>query len=158
MAQDLSPEARAAAYSGTSGEAFLTLLDITHPNLGTPIRVVNDMVDITSNGNLYQAFPFDIAIPTEVTARAASASLVINAIDQQIMNAVRSITTPPTITARTILASNPDNTERGPYVMEVSGVDSSDPTRLTLTLIYDRTFYNRCPSPTFSSADFPGLY
>ena len=158
MPQDLSPEARAAAYAGATGEVFLTLLTIDHPDLAQPIRVVNDMRDIVSRTNTYQAFPFAIAIPTEITARVATATLTISAIDQQIMNAIRSISTPPTVVAETILASAPDQVERGPYVMPVSGVDSTNPNQIVLTLIYDRNFYNRLPSPTFSSADFPGLY
>ena len=152
----ISPEARAAAYAGTTDECFLVLLTIDHPNLGSPLRFVNDMVNTTSRLNVYQAFPFSIALPTEITRQTATAVLTISAVDQQIINAIRSITTPPTILIELILASDPDTVDRS-YDMEVAGVDA-DASTVSLTLIYDRTYYDRCPSPTFSSSDFPGLY
>jgi hypothetical protein len=157
MVAPLSPEARAAAYAGITEEAFLVLLEIDHPLLAQPIRVVNDMVDILSNGDLYQAFPFDIRLPTEVTSRNAQATLIISAVDQQIINAIRSIDSPPTVIASVILASDPDTVDRGPFEMTVSSV-TADAAQVTMTLIYDQIFYNRCPSATFSSADFPGLF
>lgn len=157
MPNTVAPEARKAAYSGLTDEAFLTLLTIDHPNLAAPIRVVNNMVNITSRGDIYQAFPFSIALPTEVTARTATATLTISAIDQQIMNAIRSVDSPPTITAEPIRASDPDTVDRV-YIMEVAGVQSPDPSTVTLTLIYDSTFYDRYPNPTFGVDGFPGLY
>ena len=39
--------------NATGGEAPVLLLEITHPDLSAPIRVVNDNQDLTSNGNTF---------------------------------------------------------------------------------------------------------
>ena len=51
--------------SVTSGEEPLYLLEITHPQLTQPVRVVRDTADLVSNGATFVAFSFDIQLPDD---------------------------------------------------------------------------------------------
>lgn len=46
-----------------SDKAFLTLLTVEHTTLSTPLRIVRNNEDVTSNGNVYTAFPFEVELP-----------------------------------------------------------------------------------------------
>jgi len=43
----------------SSIESLKVLIEITHPLLSTPVRVINDNIDMISQGNNFIAFPFE---------------------------------------------------------------------------------------------------
>ncbi len=59
----LSTVLQRAIYSQDTAEVVLLLLTIAHPNLVSPIRVVNNLEPITSQGYTWAAFPFEISLP-----------------------------------------------------------------------------------------------
>ncbi len=61
----LSDALKQAAFLQDTDEVFLALLTIAHADISPSIRVVNNTENITSNGNLFTAFPFDIQLPDE---------------------------------------------------------------------------------------------
>jgi hypothetical protein len=79
---DLSRSAQLAINS-TAGELPLVLLEINHSVLSEPIRVVNDQLEITSNGNLYVAYPFAISLPDDAE-RLPKATLTIDNIGREL--------------------------------------------------------------------------
>lgn len=111
MARSLSSLAKQAVFAQETGEVFLLLLTISHASLATPIRVVNNTQNITSNGNLYTAFPFTIVLPDDTEEQPPRMRLVIDNVDRQIVQAVRNMTSKPTITLDVVLASQPDTLE-----------------------------------------------
>lgn len=62
--RDYSATAR-RKINATSGEAPLLLVEISHPDLASPVRVVQDNQDITHLGNLFVAFAFGVDIPDD---------------------------------------------------------------------------------------------
>lgn len=68
----------------TSGEDALYLLEISHAQLVTPIRVVNDTADIVSNGNTYIAYPFRITLPDDVAGQMPRATLTIDNLGREL--------------------------------------------------------------------------
>lgn len=109
---ELSDVARAAALAQETGEVFLVLLTISHDDIiGGPIRVVNNTEDILSRGNTFIAFPFELQLPDDSTERAPLARLSIDNISREIAQAIRTITSPPTVTIELILADAPDDIE-----------------------------------------------
>ena len=70
--------------SGTSGEEPVYLLEITHPQLGSPIRVVRDNLELVSNGNLFIAMAFDIALPDDVHGRLSRVPLTIDNVGREL--------------------------------------------------------------------------
>lgn len=111
MARTLSNAALASIHAQETGEVWLVLVTITHPSLATPIRVVNNNEDITSRGNLYQAFPFDIILPGQDPDGPPRAVLRFDNVERTAIAAIRSATSAPTVTLEVILASAPNTVE-----------------------------------------------
>lgn len=111
MSRSLSSPALESAFAQETGEVWLVLCTITHPSLPTPLRFVNDMQSLTSRGNLYQAFPFEVEFPEEDVDSAGEARIVLDNIDQSIVKAIRAMSGAPEITLEVVLASNPDQVE-----------------------------------------------
>lgn len=109
--RNLSPVAVASMMAQETGEVWLVLLTIEHGALSEPIRVVNNLEDIASNGNNFIGCPFEIELPGQDTQRASAARLRIDNVDREIVNSVRAITTPAEVTIQIILASQPDTIE-----------------------------------------------
>jgi hypothetical protein len=65
-------------------EPFLTLLEITHVDLVTPVRVVNDVQNITVSGNEFIALPFRIALPDDVSGKVPEATLEVDNIGREL--------------------------------------------------------------------------
>lgn len=63
----------------------VTLLEIDHPDLSTPIRVVNDRQDIVFETNTYIAMGFNITMPSDIQTGSPRASLVIDNIGKELI-------------------------------------------------------------------------
>lgn len=59
-------------------ESPRVLLEITHPNLPTPIRVINDNADLVSNGNTFIAMGFSIVLPDESDQQLPRATIEVD--------------------------------------------------------------------------------
>jgi len=68
----------------TSGEEPVYLLEITHPQLAQPVRVVRDNQDIVSNGSLFLAVPFDIQLPTDIEGELPRAGIQIDNVGREL--------------------------------------------------------------------------
>ena len=84
------PRNYSAAYKSTlaqtsAPEAPLILLEITHPDLALPVRVVNDTQDVTSNGDLYVAVPFRCELPDDLENQQPKARLAIDNVGRDLV-------------------------------------------------------------------------
>ena len=82
--------AYSAAYKSTlsavsSLEAPLVLLEINHPLLPQPVRVINDMQDLESNGNLFIACPFKCILPDDYESQLPKAKLAVDNVGRELM-------------------------------------------------------------------------
>jgi hypothetical protein len=68
----------------SADEPFLTLLEITHADLITPVRVVNDVQNITVSGNEFIALPFRIALPDDMAGKIPQATLEVDNIGREL--------------------------------------------------------------------------
>ncbi|CAB4122395.1 Domain of unknown function DUF1833 [uncultured Caudovirales phage] len=107
----LSSRALASAFAPQSSEVWLLLLTIEHSTLSQPLRFVNNYESVTSQGNVYVAFPFEVELPNQDGDSAGEAKLRIDNIDRSIVNVIRSISSPPSITFQIVLASQPNVVE-----------------------------------------------
>lgn len=120
---------RDAAYAQETGEAFVALLTIEHPDLAAPILLTDSGVDIVyaadlldASGNVaalagtYLAFPIEIIAPGQSDDQMQGTLRVPN-IDQAIGAAIESITSPASITITVVLASDTSNIVGGPHLM-----------------------------------------
>lgn len=111
MSRSLSSLAKQSLFAQETGEVFLLLLTINHASLAQPIRVVNNLENVVSGGNTYIAFPFQITLPQDREDQPPKMRLAIDNVDRSIVTAVRTLTSPPTITLDVVLASQPNTIE-----------------------------------------------
>ena len=69
----------------SAGEEPSHLLEITHPQLAQPIRVVNDTGDIVSGGNLYQSCAFRIVMPDDLAGAMPRVPVAIDNIGKELV-------------------------------------------------------------------------
>lgn len=111
MARSLSGPATVSANEQVTDEVWLTLLTIDSAEMPQPLRFVNDNASLTSRGQLFMAFPFDVEFPGQSDEDPGEARLVVDNIDRSIVNFVRQIVAPPLVTIEVVLASSPDTVE-----------------------------------------------
>lgn len=151
-----STVAKAAAFAPETEEVFLVLLDIDY---GTPpiIRVVNNLTDITSNGNVYTAFPFDIVLPDDTDDKDYVARLTIDNVSREITQSLRQISEPPTITISVIRAADPDTIELALPNFTMRNV-SWDELSITADLSVESLISEPYPHILFEPVRFPALF
>lgn len=84
------PRAYSAEYKSTlaatsAPESPLILLEITHAGLTTPVRIVNDTQNLTSNGTEYIACPFRCALPDDLENQLPKVSLAVDNVGKELM-------------------------------------------------------------------------
>ncbi len=109
--RNISPESRIAAYAEATDKVWLVLLEINAAGLGAPIRIVNDNQDVIHLGWTFIGYPFEIELPSESQDRPMIARIRIDNTQRLIIDEVRSISEPPSVTLRVILADQPDVVE-----------------------------------------------
>ena len=100
-----------SAFAQETDEIWLILLTVSHPDLTDDIRVVHNPVAITSRGLNFIGFAFELSLPIDAPDRAPVAELRIDNVSQEIAQAVRSISSAPTVTIEVIRAADPDTVE-----------------------------------------------
>ncbi|MFW5909186.1 MAG: DUF1833 family protein [Thiohalospira sp.] len=138
------------------GDALLPLVQIDHDSLDDPIRLVANEEAVTSNGDTYQAYPFDLRLP-ELTDNDPRARLTVDNTDRLLVQTLRSIESPPTVTIRLVLWEDPDTIEleMGPLRLEQAQMDLE---RIQCRLGGEPWLYEPFPQHTYTPAAFPALF
>lgn len=147
---------RQAAFAQETDQVFLVLLQIDHPDI-EPIRVVNNFTNVTSNGLEYIGFPFDIELPQDTEDALPQVQVTICNVDRQIVQAVRSLEGPPSMTLSVILASDPNAIQAGPYTLTLRECNY-DSMAVTATIIPEDVLSEAYPGDFFTPAKFPGIF
>ncbi len=108
------------------------------------------------DGEPFIHFPFRVTLPDD-TEEAVRATLEIDNVDRQIVQAVRSISSPPTVTLEVVLASTPDVVEAGPFVFELQGA-RYDAAVVRGELAFEPILDLAVPGDVMSPGLFPGLF
>ena len=87
----ISPAATRAGNSQATDKVWLVLLEITASGLSTPIRVVNDNVDVVHQGWTFIGYPFEVELPPESQDRPMIARIRIDNTERLIVDEVRTI-------------------------------------------------------------------
>ena len=85
MARSYSAEYKSTLAATSAPEAPLTLLEINHPDLLQPVRVVNDNQNVTSNGVEYIACAFRCDLPDDFENQLPKATLAIDNVGKELM-------------------------------------------------------------------------
>ena len=151
-----SVELRQSAFSAETEDIWLVLLTLTHATLVEPIRVVNNITRIASNGEHFEAFGFDFEFPADASDRPPQARLVIDNVSLELVETIRSISSPPLVRMDFIRSSAPDVLEL--TLQGFSLKDTSwDAQRMSGTLAQEDIVTEGYPADNFSPASFRGL-
>lgn len=153
----ISAAAKKALFAQETGEAFLILLTISHASLAHPIRVVNNHVDVTSNGSVYTGFPFEIDLPDDVPGQPPRVRLRIDNIERQIVDAVRSIVGPFSVQLDVVMGSSPSTIEASFPSLSAVRVEY-DALVVEADLAFEDVLNEPFPGDSFIPSQYPGLF
>lgn len=157
MSRTLSLAARKAVNAQETDEVFLLLLTLDHEDITEPIRVVNNTVDIVSQGETYIAYPFEIALPDEDAESVARVTLRIDNVDRKIVKSLRSISSPLSVGLEVVMAASPDTVEAGPFNMTLVSAEY-DALTVTGELAFEDVLNEPFPGHAYVPSDYPGLF
>ena len=157
MPRELSQAALRGILAQTTGELYLFLLRLKSENMST-MRFVRNDENVSSRGDTYMAYPFDIQLPGDSDDEIMNPKLVIDNVDRSIIEEVRQIQTPITVEIEVVLYDTPDTVEVGPYNFKLRAV-TYDAQRIEGELRYEADFLDqRFPKLRFSPANSPGMF
>jgi hypothetical protein len=157
------PRNYSAAYnekvnSTGADESPLLLLEITHADLPSPVRVVNDNQDITSNGNLFVALAFEATLPDEPEEGMPRAQLAVDNVGKDLTYWLESSGGGQGAQVRMmqVLRSAPDTIE-WEVTLDLNNV-SLDMLRVRGTLSFEDLLNRPAVALTYRPDVAPGLY
>ncbi len=152
-----------AAYkstlAGTSApEAPLLLLEINHPALSQPVRVIQDNQNLTSNGAEYIACPFRCELPDDFEGQLPRARLAIDNIGREMMYWIETSAggAGSTVTFRQVMRSRPDLVEWS-ITMSLYNV-SANFKEVSGELGFDNLFGRPAIAMTYRPESAPGVF
>jgi hypothetical protein len=151
----ISEELKQDAWKNES-DLPLVLITISHVSLAEDICVVNNKVAITSNGIEYIAFPFDIQLPDSKEDSQPSAKLTISNVSREIGQAIRLISTPPSVKIAVVRQDTPDIVEAQFVGMRLNNV-KYDMMTVSADLEFEDLTREEFPSLKFSPSVFKGV-
>lgn len=160
MSRSLSTLFKTMSNASETGEVLLALVTIDSPSIiGGPLRVVQDLQNITSNGNVYTAFPFELRLASDADEGPAKITLTLDNIDRTMAAAIKGIppTSPPNVTVEIVVASQPNVVEISMPNLVLKNV-SGDAFRIDGELWMDEEDLLPFPEGSFTPPMFPGLF
>lgn len=152
-----------AAYKSTlartsAAEAPLVLLEINHPALSEPVRVVNDTQDVISNGKNYLACPFRCELPDDFEGQLPRARLAVDNVSRDLMYWIETSGggAGSTVTFGQIMRSRPDLVEWS-ITMNLYNVTATFQ-EISGELGYDNFFGKPATQVTYRPETAPGVF
>jgi hypothetical protein len=153
----LSPNFTASIDAPETGEVYLKLLTISHPQLPQPFRLVDNWTSIVSRGNTYLAFPFEIPEPDTDPEQLPSTQLTIDGVDQTVGDLIESLSTPMMATVEYVIASDPDTVLASFPGLTVRDVEHEG-TQMTGRLEWEDLLNEPSPSDLKTPKNLPGAF
>ena len=165
MARTLTAATKAAMMAQQTGRLVLVICTISHDDLATPFRIVNNPEDIKSRGDTYTACGFEAELPEDKEEGFGRSGLVIDNTNQWLTPTLRNLTGVMTfdieLVSESNLAASPpelDNVEaafRGQVLQEIT----YDARLVRATLEYYQFLSTQNPGViSFTPGDFPALF
>jgi hypothetical protein len=151
----VSPNLVSAINASSTQQAFLFLLTFT-TQTGV-IRVVNNNVDITSRGDLYTAYPFQIVLDADTGDKQPEISLTIDNVDQYLVEMIRGFLDPPSVKLELVLSGTPDTVEKTVDYLRL-GNASYDSLSIQGKLIPINILQRKFPAENYTATRFPDLF
>ena len=144
----------------TSSDALLWLIEVSDPASNMVLRGVNNLEDVTYNGQTYVAFPFSLTLPPETGERIQNVQLEVANTSQELVEVIRKTLEPPKVKLLLVIAdynANVVSPEKVIDFMQVANVEY-DAVRITFTLAPSNIFQRRTINATYNQYECPGLF
>jgi hypothetical protein len=152
----VQPENQRDIQATSSPVAWLFLLTIEAKDK-PPLYLVNNNEIFVSNGVEYQPFPFALKLPDDTGERLPRITLAISNISNEIIEAIRSQSTPPTLTIELVSSAYPDIVEKRLDFLTLRNV-SYDATTITADLEVINVMSSGFPSEVYDPVHYPALF
>ena len=171
----LSLNARIAQDAVSTAEIYAVLFHIEHPELDAPIRLSTDNTERISSdpdliygtrsawrgaNTLTEPFLWVIAsavLPSDLEDAPASAQLVVENLDREMVRLLNSFTTPATVHMAVILADTPDLIEQEWADLQLVSSEK-DPGEILVSLSREEIEMEYYPAGRMTRNRFPGLH
>ena len=169
----VSLNARLIQDAPASDEIYVALFEITHPDLPAPIRLSTDNTERLSDDPLYygtrstwrnnhstEPFLWVVAsalMPSDLEDAPASATLILENLDQRMAEVVLSFTSVATLHMACVLASSPDLVEAEYTDLFITTADINAG-EITLSINREEIELHLVPGGRMTTSTFPGLY
>lgn len=153
----LTPELLAQLFKQESEDPFLTLVTLSHSTFPSDIRLVNNSVNITSNGNVFTAFPMKIRLPVDDGESARDFTIEFDNVSRELIEEIRSVTTAIGVKIEMILASMPDTIQMSQEDLLLSAV-SYNANRISAKIVMDSFLNVEITSEKYTPTNYPGLF
>lgn len=141
----------------TTDVALLWLLTVTDPASAVVLRAVNNLEDVTSRGDVYTAFPFDLVLPPDTGDRPQNLNLTVANVGQELIQVLRGQLAPPQVKLELVTSASPDTVEKALDFFTVRNAEYNAQV-ITFTLSPSNIFARSTCTATYSSDEFPALY
>ena len=155
---DYSASARKTINSVVAKEQPVLLLEITHVDLATPVRVVNYSETITHNGNQFIALAYEITPPGDFSAGLPRAQISIDNVGKDLVDWIENSNGGRGASARLIqvMPSDP-NTIEWELTMNLENI-SMNAQRISAELAFDDVLNLPGVALTYRPDVAPGLF
>lgn len=156
MPRNISSTSKRAMNDVHSEAVFLWLLTLQNDDID-PIYVVNNNVDLISNGQLFTAYPFALVLFDSDGDKLPIMKLSIDNIDRAFLELIIGTTSEISVKADLIEASNPDLIEMSVDGMTLQHIQANA-SKITGTLVIQNILNTRFPRDVMSRDQYAGLY
>lgn len=157
MPRTLSAGTVAAIQAVNTSVVFHGLITITHPTLTEPIRVCDNNEAVTSRGHIYYPIAFTSDLPDDTADALPTARITLDNVAQELIDAIRGLTTPPKFTLEVVTSDNPNYVELLVADLLMRSVTWND-TQITAELSSDDILNQKWPEGTFNPAEYAGIF
>ena len=157
MSNALSPELLAQIFAQESDDPFLTLVTLSHESFDEDIRLVNNSENITSQGNVFLAFPMKIRFPVDDGETTRNFQIEFDNVSLDLIEEIRSVTTAIGVKIEMILASMPDVIQVSQSELSIQSLNYNK-SRITANIILDNFLNTELTSEKYTPTNFPGLF
>lgn len=170
----VSLNARMLQDAEASGELYVVLIEIAHPDLDEPILLSTDNTERLSDDPLYygtrslwrsqtgrkREFLWVVAstlLPSDLDDAPASATIILENLDRRIAEVTRSFTAPAVVAMAVVLASSPDQVEAEYSDLKLTSSEIKAG-EVTLSISREEVESEYVPGGRMTSQTFPGLH
>ncbi len=155
MSNELTNELKAEIFAQESANPFLTLVTLTGP--GFAFYLVDNTVDVVSQGQIFSAFPMKVKLPVDDGESAREFDLTFDNASLDLIRALRGITSPIDCRIDMILASDPDTIQMSIPDLQIRST-SYNKTSISAKIVMDNFLSVAIPSEKYTPTLFPGIF